>query len=490
MIERREFLAALLGAMAAPSLALAEGPTNKVRPKRRGQSGQSIPATNSDDLVALAKLGGTTAFVVVDAATGHVLASREDSVGMPPASVLKSVTSLYAIDRLGHEFRYRTRVLANGPIVDGIIQGDIVLEGAGDPTLQTDQLGDLVRLIGQAGVKGVTGKLLIWDRALPFVPQISADQPVQVGYNPGISGLNLNFNRVHFAWKSQGAGKWGLTMDARGERFLPTVNMAKIQVQQRDTPIFTYDNEGQSELWTVASGALNKEGSRWLPVRHPGKYVGEVFHTLARAQGISLPSPEPMQTRITGQELAAIESEPLDRILKDMLKFSTNLTAEAVGLRSSGMADLKSSGEAMAAWAKQKFGVTAEFVDHSGLGSASRVTAMQMATIFQKGHKAGMGLKPLLRDIGMRDGEGKTIKGHPVQVLAKSGTLNFVSGLAGHITPPTGRELIFAIFSADLARRDQLTGDDRETPPGGKAWLARARALQGHLISLWASEFV
>ena len=487
MFDRRDFLAALAGAIAAPVAARAEAPLTSIRPKRRGQPETTGRQTDAESLVAAAKLGGATAFVVLDAATGQVLAARDEGVGMPPASVLKSVTSLFAIEHLGHGFQYRTRVLATGPVVNGLVQGDIVLEGAGDPTLQTDQLGDLVRRLAEAGVKGATGRLLIWDRALPFVARIAADQPVQVGYNPGISGLNLNFNRVHFAWKAQGSGQWGLTMDARGERFLPPVAMARIAVEPRNSPIFTFSDAGEAETWTVASSALNKEGSRWLPVRHPAKYVAEVFHTLARAQGIALPPPVTVETRPAGQELAAVESEPLDAVLKDMLKFSTNLTAEAVGLRASGRGDLPTSSAAMTDWLTQRFGVTPQLVDHSGLGSASRVTALQMATILQKGHQAGMGLKPLLRDIGMRDKEGKTIKGHPVQVVAKSGTLNFVSGLAGHITPPQGRELVFAIFSADLERRERLTGDDRETPPGGKAWNGRARALQGQLISLWAS---
>ena len=90
----------------------------------------------------------------------------------------------------------------------------------------------------------------------------------------------------------------------------------------------------------------------------------------------------------------------------------------------------------------------------------------------------------------MRDDQGKAVKGHPVSVLAKTGTLNFVSGLAGFIRPPAGRELAFAIFSADPARRAALPMEDRESPPGGEAWLKRARRLQGQLISRWADSFV
>lgn len=95
----------------------------------------------------------------------------------------------------------------------------------------------------------------------------------------------------------------------------------------------------------------------------------------------------------------------------------------------------------------------------------------------------------MLKDIGMRDAKGKVIEGHPVQVLAKTGTLNFVSGLAGYVVPPSGRQLAFAIFCADVPRRDALAMADREMPPGGPAWVKRAKTMQGRLISRWSEIY-
>ena len=84
---------------------------------------------------------------------------------------------------------------------------------------------------------------------------------------------------------------------------------------------------------------------------------------------------------------------------------------------------------------------------------------------------------------------GRVIKGHTVKVLAKSGTLNFVSGLAGHVVPPGGRELVFAIFSGDPARRDAVPVGQREEPEGASSWTKRARRLQGQLVSRWAGAY-
>ncbi|WP_103334681.1 D-alanyl-D-alanine carboxypeptidase/D-alanyl-D-alanine endopeptidase [Pseudotabrizicola formosa] len=492
MISRRQILGGALGGLAAGVAwpVLADAPARSVRPMPRGVPVASLPATSAEVLIADARLGdaAVASYVVMEAATGTVLEQREPEAPMPPASVAKSVTALYALDRLGPEFRFRTRVLATGPVVEGVVQGDLVLAGAGDPTLQTDQLGDLAAALAARGVTAVTGRFLTWDRALPPVAQISAEQPVQVGYNPSISGLNLNFNRVHFEWKRASDG-WATAMDARGNRFVPAVKMARMQVVAREAPVFTYEAAGAAEQWTVAAGALGKGGSRWLPVRRPAVYVGEVFHTLARAQGVTLPEPQALQGAPDGQELASVDSAPLTTILRDMLRFSTNITAEALGLRASGAADLAASAAAMSDWAAATYGVGCRFVDHSGLGSASRVTALDMARIMRAAGQAGAGVQPLLRDLGLRDAKGREIANSPVRVTAKSGTLNFVSALSGHILDPQGKELVFAIFLGDTARRDALPEAEREAPAGGAAWLARARSLQWQLLARWSQTY-
>lgn len=485
MITRRMVLGGFLAGVALP--ALGEGLVSSPRPVPRGGRPAPVPAGDSSALVAAAKLGGEVAFVVVDAKTGAVLEARQPDLPLPPASVAKAVTALYALDRLGRDHRFATRVLATGPVSNGMIQGDLVLAGGGDPTLQTDQLGDLVARLAASGVKGATGRFLWWDGALPAVEGIAADQPAHVGYNAAVSGLCLNFNRVHFEWKRAGSD-WQVAVDARGERFRPEVGMVRVGIRSREAPLFTYDR-GPVEEWTVASGALGKGGSRWLPVREPGRYVAEVFRTLARAQGMRLEPGEPVAVLPSGAELGRVESEPLPEVLREMLRYSTNLTAECVGLTASGVRELAESARAMQGWVKASFGVEFDLRDHSGLGGASRVTASGMARVLAQAEREGRGLKAILRDVGMKDDQGKVVKGHPVKVLAKSGTLNFVSGLAGHVVPPGGRELVFAIFSGDPARRDAVPVELREGPEGGKAWATRARRLQGQLISRWAGAY-
>ncbi len=477
----------LLSAAALP--AFADGPTTSLFPVRRGQRPRVAQAAVAQ-LIAEARLTGIVTYVVADADTGAVLEGDGEELLVPPASVTKMITSLYALENLGPAYRFATKVLATGPLVEGKIVGDLVLAGGGDPTFDTDRMADLVARLAAGGVKGLTGRFVVCAGALPNLAVIDPLQPDYVGYNPAVAGLNLNFNRVHFSWRRQGEA-YALDMDARGARLIPPVRMATMDVVDREGPLFAYAPVDGRDRWSVARGALGREGSRWMPVRHPAAYAAEVFAWLAAAQGIALPEPVFSDVVPDGRVLAQDAAGPLTDVLTDMLLYSTNLTAEVVGLTTSRRPTLAHSAAAMTAWAKGALGMTSQFGDHSGLGSHSQTTAGDMvrALVASKALTRGVLLPGILRDVGMKDDRGRVIDGHAVQVRAKSGTLNFVSGLAGFISPPGGRRLAFAVYAADVPRRDALDVAQREDPEGGEAWTKRARVLHGRLIARWAGLY-
>lgn len=482
-IGRRFVLAGLLAGAVVP--AWANAPSHAPRPRPRpdvpaspATSAAGVPPTApaADALIDKARLGGRVSYAVLDGRSGALLEGHGESLAQPPASVAKAITALYALARLGQEFRFVTRVVATGPVQGGVVQGDLILLGAGDPTLDTDQLGDLAASLKAKGIRGVRGRFLVNATALPGIDQIDPDQPAHVGYNPAISGLNLNFNRVHFEWK-RGKSGWQIGMDARGQRFAPAVRMARARIVERNAPLFTYDLTDGQERWTVASASLGKGGSRWLPVRQPERYAGEVFQTLCAAQGIALPDPHRVGGVSGGTVLAHVASPALPEMLRGMLRHSTNITAEAIGLAASGAGSLRASGRAMSDWLQATHGVEASFVDHSGLGGNSRISAAGMAAALVR----VPGLASLMRPFPTGT------KGKGPQALAKTGTLNFVSGLAGYVSG--GRPLVFAIFAADTTRRERLSGAERERPAGGPEWTRRARTLQGQLIDRWVTLY-
>ncbi len=471
-------------------MGFARAPETSVRPlPRSGAPVAAVPkklVSQSESLIQKANLGGDVGFAVADTQSGEVLEARLGSTFLPPASTLKSVTALYALDRLGPLYRFKTRILAAGPVRAGKLEGDLVLAGGGDPTLDTDQLADLAILLREAGVREVTGAFRVYAGALPRADRIDGEQPEHVAYNPSYGGLNLNFNRVHFEWKRR-QDDYEITMQARALKFRPSTSVASMSIVDRKGPVFDHWSGEARDNWSVARRALGNEGARWLPVRFPALYAADVFRTLARSNGIVLKPAEFARDLPEGQVLAEVESDALQPILQGMMKYSTNLTAEVAGLAASSMSgpvrSLEGSAREMAAFASAQGAGRVAFKDHSGLNYDSSITPEDMVRILSANTKA----RPLMKRVNLSLDKARPAPDNAV-VLAKTGSLNFVSSLAGYVATPA-RSLTFAFFSADTARRDAIPTAERERPPGAKGWARRSRQLQKELIRDWTQRY-
>ncbi|MEM7473127.1 MAG: D-alanyl-D-alanine carboxypeptidase/D-alanyl-D-alanine-endopeptidase [Pseudomonadota bacterium] len=488
-LRRRAILSFFVAASLAGS-AFATAPESSLRPLLKPGDAEKRAVTSASTIMKESGLGGHISFVVADAATGEVLERHSALRAHPPASVTKAVTALYALETLGADYRFSTLLMGTGPIANGVLKGDLILAGDGDPVLTSDDLLDLASAMKDAGVASVDGRFLIYDAALPWVREIDTAQPIQVGYNPGVSGLNLNFNRVFLEWTPQG-GDYSVTLEARSERVRPDVSVAQAEVVEGSGPVFTYEQTPSGEFWTVNRKALGKKkGGRWLPVRGPGAYAGDVMQTLARSHGIVIRAPQRIADLPDGAEtIVTHESPELEEIVRDMLKYSTNLTAEALGLRASGARSLPGSGAAMSEWAKSRFGARRpDFADHSGLGDQTKLTAFDMTRMLTAPGAQTL-LAPLLKELRVLDAKGDLDTSSGRRIFAKTGTLNFVSGLAGYVTTPQGRDLAFAIYTSDLERRSKLSRAERERPRGARGWNSRSRRMQQRLIARWSTLY-
>jgi serine-type D-Ala-D-Ala carboxypeptidase/endopeptidase (penicillin-binding protein 4) len=457
-------------------------------------AGQELKIKKTTKLIAeAAGLSGTKSIVVMDALTGEVLESYNGSKTMPPASVAKVGTTLYALSALGAAATFKTRLIATGPIESGVLKGDLILEGAGDPGLDTDGLGSLAEQLKARGVKAVRGKFYVYAESLPYQRQIDPEQPDYVGYNPTIHGINLNYNRVYFQWK-RGAAGYILSLLAQARKYAPEVLGIKIVLKNSNLPVFTYRSVNGSDHWSVAKSALGKSGSRWLPVRQPADYAGEVFRSVAAYNGVRMPVHKVTEQSVTGTEVAVWESRDIRAMVKSMIKYSTNITAETLGMnatikRGKTAGTLRHSAQVMTKWLEAQYGVRgAKFVDHSGLGSDSRISGHEMARLLVNAKWDGP-LRPLMKEITLRNSKGKKSPISGAKLVVKTGTLNFASALAGYVTCPNGRKLVFAVFTADMKKRAKIAKKDRERPPGTRRWVRNSRVMQHQLVRHWVQSY-
>ena len=191
-------------------------------------------------------------------------------------------------------------------------------------------------------------------------------------------------------------------------------------------------------------------------------------------------------------QFTAQESKEIAGVLQQVVLSAEQFFPEA-GVQQApavvGPGGLRASAGDMSSWAARTYGMKGtRLVDHSGLGDSSRMRPDDLVTALVKVRQRGI-LRPLLKPISVRDTKGRVVKGHPIKVNAKTGTLNFVSGLGGFMTAADGTEMAFAILTADTQTRARVKRADREIPQGAREWNRRSKRLQNTLIVRWGALY-
>jgi D-alanyl-D-alanine carboxypeptidase/D-alanyl-D-alanine-endopeptidase (penicillin-binding protein 4) len=444
-------------------------------------------------VVAARPAGTAVGYLLIDLETGQELAELNPDLPLIPASTAKLATAVAALDVLGPEHRFRTELLARGVIEGGVLHGDLILRGGGDPSLDVaDLLGLAVRL-ETAGVREVHGRFLIDDTALPRFSEIAPTQPPEADYNPGIGALSVGFNRVRVAW-------WG--GGGIGAVALPPLYEARFEAAPPGMlppgGVALKSNDERAVVWRVADRGRRAQVAE-LPVKDPGLHAAYVFRQLAGAQGISLGPPVRGATPADAALLAGHASAPLRYLVQDMLVHSNNMMAELIGLSAAQRlgdtwAGLNVAGDLLlrhlAGLMPEVDWRGAALGNLSGLDGGARLTPRQLAAIARYGWRTDA-LPALLPGGGWSGTLTRRFAGtgQALRVWAKTGTLNYGSALAGYLFPMTERPAVFVTMVADTGAREAYDALLPYPGPAARAaagaWLARAQALQDALVESW-----
>ena len=147
----------------------------------------------------------TLSVFVQDLSSGEVILSWNDQHARNPGSTIKLVTTLVGIDVLGPAYTWNTDVFVLGDVVDGRLDGDLLLKGYGDPFLVTERVWQLLRQIRQQGIREINGDLLIDDSYfyLPEHDPAAFDRQPLRAYNVAPNALLMNFKVVRFWFEPQ-----------------------------------------------------------------------------------------------------------------------------------------------------------------------------------------------------------------------------------------------------------------------------------------------
>ena len=462
-------------------------------------------------LIARSKLpGAAVGYVVYDLKARRRVAAKSPGKLFVPASVAKVATTVAALEMLGPDYRFETRVYVNGRKAttnNGVLPGDLYLVGGGDPLLTGDHMQKMIQEIAAGGLRGVSGGFYFDASLLRTAKRISAQQRDDAPHNTGIGALSVNFNRVQISWTRVGK--------LNGFRVVTTSNTDRMKVEI-DVIKFAIGSPGGSwrhpfryadgpgggingGRW-LAAPYLRKRGKIWLPVREPGPTAAAVFRKLGAQGGITLPMARPGIVPKTARLVQTYRSRPLSEVVRRVMRYSNNTAAELTGLvatRKQGgrMLDLGQSGAAVSAWLKARIPQAdwSGFVlrNHSGLTLKTRMSPSQMLAIllYARSRRYGQaGYASLLKRYHLRRAAAPAGR---YSVRAKSGTMNYVRGRAGYITTARGGELAFVLFISQANARRDARGGKRKARRrlGPRGWMYRARKLEHDLIARWVNNY-
>lgn len=413
---------------------------------------------------------------------GQVLGAIEPERQLSPASVSKSYLSAAALDRWGPQHRFTTRLVSEvRPSNQGVLQGDLILDGGGDPALTTEELWRLVQRLHQAGVREVEGRLLVSQWRFGPVECITTDrcqarERSANAYSALLSSAGVNYG----SWCINVAPSSSAGRPARVTSCDSQATLVEIDNRVETKP----DNSGTQ----LNAERVTREGRDVMVVR------GQIS-TNARPRDIYRASSDPAdQTAATllamleqagiavrggaattlaeppagARALAEVEGKPLQELLLRTMNYSNNFMADmlALNLVETPRADLGLGGAAIESF-------VAGIPDHgpltllsgSGLTPESRISARGANLLLESLYHRASLFPSFVATLQSPDsGVMRFIRRGPPafqqQVMLKTGTLNqpvSVRAVSGYFRTRSGRWGVFTALVNGTGSTPYLT---------------------------------
>ena len=412
---------------------------------------------------------------VRDASTGQTLYSRNAGRLFIPASNLKLIVSATAAHHLDPDYRFRTGLYTAGTVRDGVLEGDLVLYGRGDPMISAryfpsrtavfDSLADSLRA---RGIRRITGGIVA-DESWMDREYVRGDweaYDLRWWYAAPVGALGFNDNSIDFRIEpgaSAGAPARITGSPASGAYTLENASRTLAAGGRH-----TFDLERGSGPGAVRAYGQIPLGTgadtESFAVDVPARWTGTVFREVLERKGIDVARDpvrivsDPAASTVRGMTpLVEWRSPPLPQAIGPVLMNSQNWFAELL-VKTLGR-EVRGEGSWSAGLAVEREFLTgvvgidsADFVlrDGSGLSAGNLVTPRALVRLLDYvGRTPRQAIvRRALPVSGAQDGSLRSrlmdLRG---RVAAKTGYIGNVDSLSGFITMPDGREVIFCIIS-------------------------------------------
>ena len=406
----------------------------------------------------------SVAAVVEPVEGGRALVRVNATRALNPASTIKLITTYAALDLLGPAYTFKTDILTTADVANGVLEGDLVLRGGGDPRLTIDRLWLLAHQLRSRGLREIRGDVIL-DREF-FAPVAhdpsKFDGDTRRAYNVGPDALLVNFKAVEFRFIPDGAG-----VRVVGEPDFPNVEIAsRVRVvngpcgnwRRGITHEFdergllanvmftgTYPAECGEKTWPLSvldSNRYTESALRWIWSDAGGRITGKV-RAGATPAGAKL--------------FLRNESGPLADVVRDINKCSNNVMARQLFLTLSAEkaavpGEARVSERIVREWLKAKGIDAPELVleNGSGLSRLGRASAATLAAVLRSAWASAV-MPELMSSLSLYavDGTLKLRNGGAAagQAHLKGGTLTGVQSVAGYVLDAKGRRWVVVMMA-------------------------------------------
>ena len=412
---------------------------------------------------SLAQVGIPITSVALDIRTveGKVLASHNQQLSFNPASVMKLVTTAAALDLLGPDYRWITRVYAQGSIVGDVLNGDLIIQGSGDPRLAHEDLARLLRRLRSLGVREIHGDLVL-DRSLfqtTLDDAAAFDGLPYRAYNALPDALLLDAKAISLRFFPDAQTQSvRVAMEPPMSDFV--LESPKLDTHKLDTEPCTNWREKLGTVVDLSSihftGSYSVDCGERVLVLHAhtlshARYFDAVFRQLWHELGGSITGVMREEKKLeSARELLQWESPTLAQIIRDINKHSNNVMARqllmSLAVSPTSTAATPEAGAAQAKAWLDTLGVNSKTVvieNGAGLSRKERLSADTLSKVLHHAWHSPY-MPEFIASLPMVGVDGtmiRTLKNSAVKTRAhiKTGSLNEVASIAGYVKAKSGR---------------------------------------------------
>lgn len=410
-------------------------------------------------------------FMATSLDDGTVIAESSADRLINPASNVKLATAAAALDILKPEYRFKTEYYMKGVLKNGVLYGDLVVKGYGDPTVVNERLVRVANELYLFGIERVTGSVVV--DASYFDDQDEPkgwdlEEAPDRAYAAGVSGLSFNYNAIAVYVRPGERGQPAIV------KLDPPVEAATLEGDVRTGRwrgglhiVSKHDRLTGNTLLQVGGAVGYRDSPRRIYRRmwDPAHYFGSALVSFLQQRGVKVRHRVVKAKLPEGARLVLVDRSPtLTEIVNDLNHYSNNFIAEtlvkAMSKKAPGAEEEDRPGNfkdglaMVRQFLEQKVGFqpgSYVYENGSGLNDVNRLTArqvIQLLAYMKRDFEIGTEFVTSLAIAGTQGTIGFRMRDTVAErrLRAKTGTLRGVSALSGYVEDPAGDTIAFAIL--------------------------------------------